>query len=256
MVSRSKKTGAFHALDVEEVLRIYEAVVEDFSDTDEPIAPAGLRDRGLLESAVNRQHTGFGGIEKYATVFEKAASLFYGICNNHSFYNGNKRCALVSMLVALDANGYLLLEDDAPLFELVAGTASHTLLPLKREAQAESDEEVRWLAAWIKRRSRPVVRGERPLPFRTFRKILSRFGFEFGSPDKGFIDLRRGETRYRVVYHGEGHELTQGALAHVRRDLELDESHGYDGRVFYNGAGQTGAFIVKYRRVLRDLANA
>ena len=61
----------------------------------EPVFP----DR--LSSAVARQHLGFRGVSKYTTEAEVAATLFYGLCMNHCFENGNKRTALVSMLVFL-----------------------------------------------------------------------------------------------------------------------------------------------------------
>ncbi len=255
MAAKTTKRSSYIPLAVEDVLRVYDAIVEDFSDTDDPILPAGLKDRGLLESAVSRQQTSFGGVEKYRTLFEKAASLFYGLCNNHPFINGNKRCALVSMLDALDLNGYLLLEDDQPLFDLVTGAASHGLVPAKGTSP-DPDEEVSFLAQWIHDRSRVVTRGERPLPFRTLRKLLQRFDCDLGLPDRGFIDVRKADRRFRLAYHGDGYEVTVATMAQIRRELELDEKHGIDSKAFYNEAGLTGAFIVKYRRVLRDLAHA
>lgn len=245
------------------VLQIYKALVEDFSDSDDPIEPAGVRSEHLLQSAVARQSTAYAGVRKYSTVFGWTASLFYGLCNNHPFYNGNKRCALVALLVALDANGYLLQEDDEPLFSLVSATAAHELhtFPEARDFDglnnSQADFEVAIIARWIKDRARKVQRGERPLPFRTFRRILGRFGYEFDDPDRGFINiLKEQKNVYHMSYHGEGYEVTQGSIAKVRRALELDEKHGIDGKAFYNGEGQAGEFIVRYRRVLRDLADA
>ncbi len=76
-------------------------------------------------------------------------------------------------------------------------------------------------------------------------------------PDRGFISISKGgQVVYRMSYHGEGYEVTQGSVAKVRRALELDEKHGIDAKTFYNGEGQAGEFIIKYRRVLRDLADA
>ena len=57
-----------------------------------------------FSSAVARQRTGFGGALKYSTVPEVAATLFYGLCLNHTFENGNKRIALVTMLVFLEVS--------------------------------------------------------------------------------------------------------------------------------------------------------
>src|SRR5262249_14431063 len=95
-------------LSTDEVLRIHDRVCADFGTTADPIAPAGVRDPKLLESAVARQRVGFGPFLKYSDPFDNAATLTFGVCCNHAFHNGNKRTALVSMLAHLDANKHTL----------------------------------------------------------------------------------------------------------------------------------------------------
>lgn len=65
---------------------------------------AGIRDFGLLESAVNAPFQTFGGQDLYKTIFDKAAHLAYGLTKNHGFVDGNKRVALHAMLVYLMVN--------------------------------------------------------------------------------------------------------------------------------------------------------
>jgi len=67
-------------------------------------ADKGLRDRGLLESAVSAPFQTFGGQDLYPTLFDKAAQLLYGLNKNHSFVDGNKRIAVHAMLVFLLIN--------------------------------------------------------------------------------------------------------------------------------------------------------
>ncbi|MBR5868254.1 MAG: type II toxin-antitoxin system death-on-curing family toxin [Clostridia bacterium] len=64
----------------------------------------GLRDRGLLESAVLSADASFGGIEIYPTVEEKAARLAYAIISNHPFLDGNKRMGILCLLLTLRLN--------------------------------------------------------------------------------------------------------------------------------------------------------
>jgi death-on-curing protein len=59
----------------EDVLQIHEVLVADFAQASDPISPPGVRDLGLLESAVARQHVSFGSIEKYRSPIERAATL-------------------------------------------------------------------------------------------------------------------------------------------------------------------------------------
>ena len=65
-----------------------------------------IRDKNLLESAVNNPFQTFGGEDLYKTIFDKAAQLAYGLVKNHGFVDGNKRVAVHSMLVFLFINDF------------------------------------------------------------------------------------------------------------------------------------------------------
>lgn len=65
----------------------------------------GLRDIGLLESAVLRPQASFGGKDLYPTLILKAAALVHSLLLNHVFADGNKRTATVSMIEFLILNG-------------------------------------------------------------------------------------------------------------------------------------------------------
>jgi death-on-curing protein len=88
----------------------------------------GLRDLGLLQSALATPEASFDGEPLHPTVFEQAAAYLYHLVKNHPFVDGNERIGLACALVFLRLNGHRLraLEDDvAALVERVAeGTAS------------------------------------------------------------------------------------------------------------------------------------
>lgn len=65
----------------------------------------GVRDIGLLESALNNAYATFGGEELYKTKEEKAASLGFSLISNHAFVDGNKRIGVYVMLTFLEAEG-------------------------------------------------------------------------------------------------------------------------------------------------------
>lgn len=67
----------------------------------------GLRDVGLLESAVAAPQASFGGQPLIDDPIEVAAAYLFYLCRNHPFADGNKRTALAAALVFLDANGLL-----------------------------------------------------------------------------------------------------------------------------------------------------
>lgn len=84
-------------LSVDEVLAIHQRLLEKFG------GPHGVRDPGLLESALYRPRTGY-----YRDLAEMAAALFESLIMNHPFLDGNKRVAFFATDVFLRLNGWKL----------------------------------------------------------------------------------------------------------------------------------------------------
>lgn len=100
----------------------------------------GLRDEGLLESAINTPLQTFGGQELYPTVLEKAARLGYGLIHNHPFLDGNKRIGTHAMLVFLDINNITLSYEDDDLIAAILRVAS---------GEMDDSELLEWLKTHI-----------------------------------------------------------------------------------------------------------
>ncbi len=83
----------------EKVLRLHHLVAEASGGSE------GVRDEGLLESALASAFAGFGGQEFYPTVEEKGARLGFSLIANHAFVDGNKRIGVLVMLTFLELNG-------------------------------------------------------------------------------------------------------------------------------------------------------
>ena len=98
-----------HRLTVEQVIAVHTRLVMKTGGSD------GIRDRGLLESAVNAPFQSFGGYDVYPTIYEKAARLGFGLAQNHAFIDGNKRIAAQAVLTFLALNGIVI---DCTEFEL------------------------------------------------------------------------------------------------------------------------------------------
>jgi death on curing protein len=85
-------------IEVQEALLIHQVLIEKFGGSH------GLRDRGLLESALARPFQTFNGEELHPGPIEKAAALIESLLSNHPFIDGNKRTGYVLMrLLLLDA---------------------------------------------------------------------------------------------------------------------------------------------------------
>ena len=85
---------------------------------------SGLRDEGLLESALAAPFQSFGGIDAYPSLQQRAARLAYGLVNNHPFVDGNKRIGAHTMLVFLALNGIELSYTQEELASLFIAVAS------------------------------------------------------------------------------------------------------------------------------------
>ncbi|MBZ4666398.1 type II toxin-antitoxin system death-on-curing family toxin [Mahella sp.] len=87
----------------------------------------GIRDDGLLDSALNAPFQTFDGEDLYKTVPAKAAKLAFFLINNHPFVDGNKRIGILAMLVFLEINGIEVNCTDDELIELGLGLADGTV---------------------------------------------------------------------------------------------------------------------------------
>jgi death-on-curing protein len=117
---------------LEEVLHLHERLLERFGGR------GGVRDPGLLESALARPRSGY-----YRTLCEQAAALLQSLALNHAFVDGNKRVAFATCAVFLRLNGFRVVvdADSAERFLIDDVIASH--VPLERivawlEAHLES----------------------------------------------------------------------------------------------------------------------
>lgn len=72
----------------------------------------GIRDKGLLESAVARPQASFGGKDLYKGIYSKASALFHSLLLNHPFLDGNKRTAFIAADLFLQENGFIITADD------------------------------------------------------------------------------------------------------------------------------------------------
>lgn len=87
----------------------------------------GLRDEGLLDSALNSANATFGGQDLFATAEQKAARLGFGLASNHPFVDGNKRIGVLVLLTFLKINNVHLKATSDDVTNLGMGIANGTL---------------------------------------------------------------------------------------------------------------------------------
>ena len=104
-------------LTVDVVLALHQAQLERFG------GGAGLRDRGLLESAIAQPQASFDGTLAHEGLFAMAAAYLFHIVSNHPFIDGNKRTGLLAAQVFLDLNGVTLVHESEAFYDLTMGVA-------------------------------------------------------------------------------------------------------------------------------------
>ena len=87
----------------------------------------GLRDEGLLDSAIEGAFATFDGAELYPSKEEKAAKLGHSLISNHAFIDGNKRIGVYVMLSFLELNGIHIEADDEDVVQLGLGVADGSM---------------------------------------------------------------------------------------------------------------------------------
>ncbi len=118
-------------LSVEELLTVHEFVVARFGGT------GGIRDMGLLESALFRPQTGY-----YNDLAEMAAALFESLIMNHPFVDGNKRVAFFGTDTFQRLNGWRLQVHPEPANRLLTG--------LLADGKCDCDQLLPWLRSAMK----------------------------------------------------------------------------------------------------------
>ena len=108
-------------LSKEQVIKIHNMLISKTGGSD------GIRDEGLLESALNAPFQTFDGEYIYRTIKAKAAKLGYFLVKNHPFIDGNKRIGILVMITFLEINGVEVTCTDEELITLGLGLARGTI---------------------------------------------------------------------------------------------------------------------------------
>lgn len=105
-------------LSLEQVLRIHCSMIERYGGDE------GIRDAGLLHSAIAVPQASFGGEHLHADLFEMAAAYLYHLVQNHPFIDGNKRVGAAAAVIFLAMNDVQVQADEDGLAEITLRVAT------------------------------------------------------------------------------------------------------------------------------------
>lgn len=102
----------------EQVIKLHQALIEASGGS------SGIRDVGMLDSALKTPLQTFDENELFPSVLDKAARLAFGLIKNHPFIDGNKRIGTHAMLIFLALNNIMLSYKDEELIDIILKVAS------------------------------------------------------------------------------------------------------------------------------------
>lgn len=102
----------------EQIIVLHAQLIRETGGTD------GIRDEGLLDSALNAPFQSFEGTDSFPSIQQKAVRLGFGLVKNHAFVDGNKRIGAHAMLVFLALNKIELDYTQEELSDVILGTAA------------------------------------------------------------------------------------------------------------------------------------
>ncbi len=106
---------------------------------------SGMRDAGMLESALMRPRNLWAYAETPPTLTRLGAAYAFGISSNHPFVDGNKRTALVVSFVFLDTNGLIVMAPQEDAYRTILGLAAGEIGEMQ-------------IAEWFDRNTEPLIR--------------------------------------------------------------------------------------------------
>jgi len=253
----------------------------------DPVEPKGIKNFGLLESAVNRQTTGSGDYYKYPDRCNNAATLTYGVIKNHAFHNGNKRTGFLALIKHLYVNGYVLKPStkSEEIYQLLIAIADSKLKEfsgqhrkkysfiLKKEERKkhewETDTEIRFLAHWIKKNTSPksnTIKGE--IKISDLKRYLENKGVSIeqnGANIEVFIEKENkflgfipfGARKVNVRKYSIGNNKTfigKDTLKYLRRDFKLTHADGIDDAFLYDDEAFLDSEIKAYKKIIYRLS--
>ena len=101
-----------------QVLLLHKAIYDRYGGS------FGVRDEGLLDSALEAPFQTFGGLDLYPGDMDKIVRFGFGLIGNHPFHDGNKRIGALALLTLLELNGYLINTTDKELSDVIYAVAS------------------------------------------------------------------------------------------------------------------------------------
>ena len=244
-------------------------IVSDYFISEGDQVVYGVKNFDLLSSAVSRQETEFGGVQKWNDEYHKMATLLYGITKNHAFEDGNKRTALLSLLLFIDKNNLLVKYKQIALELLIVRIAANALNEYDnyRYYILKDDPEVNFIADRIKKYTRKANKKIYTITYAEFNRRLKQYGVWLDNPSKNCINVYRNKIIVRffffkkkemerilqIGFPGWKKQVNPKAIRSVLQATGLTVENGVDSDVFFKDAEPAYKLISDFKEPLARL---
>lgn len=240
--------------DSQYVKALHEAIFHEFKDSNDPVGIPGVKSVDMLESACMRPHTSLGNQEKYNSVLEKLAALFYSLVMNHPFHDGNKRTALASLISGMSLNKRYFKPEttDESIFQMVVSLARNDFPHGHGLERPPADFVVSELHNWIRSNTTQKNIAAPTVPINKFLSMVRDAGGRVKPSRNGHLvfhneeSIRISSTTKRLNGEVVKKYLSKLGLSESRTAIMLEER--------INGLSPERSEIRKYKKVLTMLA--
>ena len=232
----------------------------------------GILNYDMLSSAVARQSVGFGNYSKWNDPYSKVSTLAFGLDKDHAFNDGNKRTALLCLLIALHRLKRRLTcrkkELEILLIRIAANEMNQYKDFKKYITKYGEDATVIYTANFLRKNSRALDNTFRTLTYEEFNRKLKPYGVWLDNPQGAFIDVFQKVTekkwfgikkenktakRLQIGFPGWKRQINPKAVKSVLKETGLTTDNGIDLKSFYEGTEPEYKLIDEYFEILKRL---
>ena len=261
-----------------DALRAHYLICDHFGREGEKVSTYGPRSPTRFLTCIDRQFVTAGGSPRWSTVFEKAATLMFGIIKtNHPFHDGNKRTGLLCALFQLHRANRIPTVKQREFERLAVDIADGIPLRNKksrrgRGSQSEQDEAmVRAIADFFKKSTVRTDTRDRVITYRQLKRCLAKFDINLSQSQRAsfadvvysrqidktsFFFLKTStvqEEKFQIAFPGWGREVPKSAVADIRRRARLTPSDGVSSEEFFGDSDPIETLIATYHGPLLRL---
>lgn len=246
-------------------------VLADFFLATGEMVRFGILNYDMLSSAVSRQSVGFGNYSKWTDPYSKVSTLAFGLDKNHAFNDGNKRTALLCMLLALHRLKRRLTCEKKALEILLVRIAANEMdqyKDFKKYKKYGEDAVVMYMANFLRRNSQVIDNTFRTLTYEEFNGKLKTYGVRLDNPQGAYIDVfqqvsekkwfglkqeNKKVKRLQIGFPGWKRQINFKAVRSVLKETGLTTDNGIDLKTFYEGTEPEYKLIEEYFEILKRL---